>query len=47
MSLLEDVKKYAEKATGWHRPNGRELPDLIRKRKPNTVRFKPDGFVPT
>src|SRR2546421_6519235 len=46
MSLLEDAKKLAEKATGWRRPDKRDLADLIRRRKPNMLLFKPDEFVP-
>jgi len=46
MSLLEDAKKYAEKVTGWRRPAGRDLAELIRARKPNTFIFKPDDLVP-
>src|ERR1043165_1556884 len=46
MSLLEDVKKYAEKATGWRRPDKGGLADLIRQRKPNAVHFRQGGFVP-
>jgi uncharacterized protein YjlB len=44
VSLLEDVKRIAEKATGWKRPgNPQELP---RERKPQTYRFKDDGLIP-
>ena len=46
MPLSEDLKKYAEKATGRWRPAAKELPALTRERKPNTFRFKDDGFVP-
>jgi len=46
MSLIEDIKKLAEKVTGWQRPDRRDLDGLIRPRKPNTLQFKPDGLVP-
>jgi uncharacterized protein YjlB len=46
MSIVEDVKKLAEKATGIARPGSRDLPALIRRRKAQTVRFKDDGSVP-
>ena len=44
MSLLEDVEKAAEKATGWKRP--KILKALLRERKPQTYRFKDDGLIP-
>ena len=44
MILLEDVKRIAEKATGWRRP--KDLQALLRERKPQTYRFKDDGLVP-
>ena len=44
MSLLEDVKKAAEKATGWRRPEDPKA--LLRERKPQTYRFKDDGLIP-
>jgi hypothetical protein len=34
MSLLEDVKQIAEKATGWRRPD--DPTSLLRDRKPPT-----------
>ena len=46
MSLIEDIKKLAEKVTGWQRPDRRDLDGLKRARKPNTFRFKPDGLIP-
>jgi uncharacterized protein YjlB len=46
MALLEDVKKAAEKVTGWARPNEDDLQALVRKRKPHTLRFKDDGLIP-
>src|ERR1700745_162196 len=46
MPILEDVKEYAERATGLRRPGKRGALDLVRSRKPNTVRFKDDGFIP-
>jgi uncharacterized protein YjlB len=44
MSLLEDVKRVAEKATGWKRPDDPQA--LLRERKPQTYRFKDDGLIP-
>jgi uncharacterized protein YjlB len=46
MPILEDVKKYAERATGLGRPGKRKAPDLAKARKPHAVRFKDDGLVP-
>lgn len=44
MSLLEDVKRITEKATGWKRPGDPKV--LLRARKPQTYRFKDDGLIP-
>jgi len=44
--LVEDIKKLAEKATGWGRPGRQDLPKLTRARKPLLFRFKADGVVP-
>jgi uncharacterized protein YjlB len=44
MSLLEDVKRVAEKATGWKRPDDPRA--LLRERKPRTYKFKDDGLIP-
>ena len=44
MSLLEDVKRITEKATGWKRPDNPQ--DLLRERKPQPYRFKDDGLIP-
>jgi uncharacterized protein YjlB len=46
MSILEDAKKLAEKATGWSRPKPAAIKDLLRKRQPTRFRFKDDGPVP-
>jgi uncharacterized protein YjlB len=46
MPMLEDVKKVAEKMTGWSRPSAKELSGLVRERKANTFRFKDDGIIP-
>jgi uncharacterized protein YjlB len=46
MPILEDLKEYAERATGLRRPGRRKAPTLAHPRKPNTVRFKDDGLVP-
>ena len=44
MILLEDVKRIAEKAMGWRRPDDPQA--LLRERKPQTHRFKDDGLIP-
>jgi uncharacterized protein YjlB len=44
--ILEDLKEYAERATGLGRPGKSRASDLIRTRKPHAVRFKDDGLVP-
>jgi uncharacterized protein YjlB len=46
MSLVEDIKKLAEKATGWARPDRSALAGLVRTRKPQSYRFRDDGVVP-
>jgi len=46
MTILEDVKKLAEKATGIGRPKPRALANLVRERKAASFRFKDDGVVP-
>jgi uncharacterized protein YjlB len=44
MSLLEDVKRITEKATGWKRPDDPQ--ELLRERKLQAYRFKDDGLIP-
>lgn len=46
MPILEDLKAYAERATGLRRPGKRKASDLTRARKPRAIRFKDDGLVP-
>lgn len=46
MPTLEDLKRYAERATGLRRPGKRKAMDLAQVRKPHAVRFKDDGLVP-
>jgi uncharacterized protein YjlB len=46
MPMLEDVKKVAEKITGWSRPSRDDLSGSVRARKANTFRFKDDGITP-
>ena len=46
MPIFEDLKEYAERATGLRRPGKREAPDFARARKPHAVRFTDDGLVP-
>ena len=44
MILLENVKRIAEKATGWRRPDDPQA--LVRERKPQSYRFTDDGLIP-
>jgi hypothetical protein len=44
MILLETIKRIAEKATGWKRPDKPE--GMLRERKPQAFRFKGDGLIP-
>jgi uncharacterized protein YjlB len=46
MTLLESIKKSAERITGWRRPSEEELAALLRTRKPATLRFRDDGSIP-
>jgi hypothetical protein len=46
MPILEDLKEYAERATGLRRPGKQKAPDLVRTRKPHAVSFKEDDVVP-
>ena len=46
MPAVETLKKIAEKATGWARPQHEDLGKLIRPRKPRTLLFKDDGIIP-
>ncbi|MGZ3689140.1 MAG: cupin, partial [Bdellovibrionota bacterium] len=46
MPILEDLKEYAERATGLRRPGKGDASDFARARKPHAVRFKDDGLVP-
>jgi uncharacterized protein YjlB len=46
MPILEDLKEYAERATGLRRPGRRKASALAQPRRPHTVRFKDDGLVP-
>ena len=46
MSLIEDARKLAEKATGWRRPERKEFTALVRTREPRLFRFEDDGVVP-
>lgn len=43
---FEDVKRFAESATGLGVPTTDELPGLVRKSKVAALRFKDDGFIP-
>ena len=44
MILLENIKRIAEKATGWRRPDDPQA--LLRERKPQTYQFTDDGVIP-
>ena len=44
MILVENIKRLAEKATGWRRPDDPQA--LLRERKPHTYRFTDDGVIP-
>jgi uncharacterized protein YjlB len=44
MILLENIKRIAEKATGWRRPEDTRA--LLKERKPKTYRFTDDGVIP-
>jgi uncharacterized protein YjlB len=46
MSLLENIKKIAGKATGRGRPSEDDLAALVRHRKAHRFRFKDDGVIP-
>jgi uncharacterized protein YjlB len=45
MPILEDLKQYAERATGLRRLGKRKAPDLAQARKSHAVRFKDDGLL--
>jgi uncharacterized protein YjlB len=44
MIFLENLKRIAEKATGWRRPDDPQ--SLLRERKPQTYRFTDDDVIP-
>jgi uncharacterized protein YjlB len=44
MPFIEDVKRLAEKATGWKRPP--DPAEFVRARKVRSYRFKDDGLIP-
>ncbi|TGS72202.1 cupin [Mesorhizobium sp. M3A.F.Ca.ET.201.01.1.1] len=46
MSIVERMKKAAEKVTGIARPGKARLDGCLRERKANAFRFKDDGLVP-
>jgi uncharacterized protein YjlB len=46
MSLLEDLRKAMEKATGWRRPERKDMAALVRKRELGLLRFEDDGVIP-
>jgi uncharacterized protein YjlB len=46
MTVLENIKRTAERVTGWKRPSRRNLDELVRKRKAHTFHFEDDGVIP-
>jgi hypothetical protein len=44
MSILKNIARIAEKATGWRKSD--DLRSLLCERKPQIYRFKDDGVVP-
>jgi uncharacterized protein YjlB len=46
MGMLESLKEGVEKITGWRRPSPADLRSVVRRRKPNALRFKDDGVIP-
>jgi uncharacterized protein YjlB len=46
MPILENLKEYAERATGLRRPGKGDAPNFTRARKPHAFRFKDDGLIP-
>jgi uncharacterized protein YjlB len=46
MAIVENVKRAAERLTGWSRPAKDDLTRLVRTRKPATFRFKDEGLIP-
>jgi len=45
MPIFEDLKEYAERATGIARPGQLNASELARARKPHAIRFNDDGLV--
>lgn len=46
MTILENLKRTAERVTGWRRPSARDLRALVRARKPHCFWFEDDGVIP-
>ena len=46
MTILESLKRTAERVTGWRRPSRRDLDELVRARKPHCFRFEDDSVIP-
>jgi uncharacterized protein YjlB len=46
MALLEDLKKSAERITGWQRPAADQLASLLRRSKRGMLGFRDDGRIP-
>jgi uncharacterized protein YjlB len=45
-ALLEDLKKSAERITGWQRPIADKLASLLRRPKRGMLRFRDDSRIP-
>jgi uncharacterized protein YjlB len=46
MTLLQDIKRSAQRITRWRRPSGAQLDALLRTARPATYRFRDDGMIP-
>jgi uncharacterized protein YjlB len=46
MTILENLKRTAERVTGWRRPSRGDLDALVRPRKPQCFWFEDDGVIP-
>lgn len=46
MTIVETLKKTAEKATGIARPSHDQIEHLVRSRKANAIEFKDAGIIP-
>jgi uncharacterized protein YjlB len=46
MTLLQDVKKSAQRITGWQRPASGQIAGLLQRAKRGMFRFRDDGNIP-